>query len=120
MSEQKKKVIIVSNKVNEKITDELRLRLEAQGIKVEVKDKESMTKEEVQEIEVVFKCKEPTLAEINDKMVRMVIENVKIIEDPIKYNNKNNNKKPKKYVPKKIGEESKAKVKNVRGKRYGR
>ena len=116
MSEQKKKVILVSNKVNEKITDELRLRLEAQGIEVEVKDKESMTKEEVQEIEAVFKCKEPTLSEINDEMVRMVTENIKIFEDPIKYNNK----KPKKYVPKKIGEESKAKVKNVRGKRYGR
>lgn len=116
MSEQKEKVIIVSNKVNEKIADELRLRLEAQGIKVKVKDKESMTKEEVQEIDVVFKCKEPTLSEINDEVVRMVAENVKIFEDPIKYNNK----KTKKYVPKKIGEESKAKVQNVRGKRYGR
>lgn len=116
MSEQKKKVILVSNKVNEKITDELRLRLEAQGIEVEVKDKETMTKEEVQEIEVVFKCKEPTLSEISDEMVRMAAENVKISEDPIKYNNK----KPKKYVPKKIGEETEAKVKNVRGKRYGR
>ncbi len=116
MSEQKKKVILVSNKVNEKITDELRLRLEAQGIEVEVKDKETMTKEELQEIEAVFKCKEPTLSEINDEMVRMAAENVKISEDSMKYDNK----KTKKYVPKKIGEENKAKVKNVRGKRYGR
>lgn len=116
MSEQKKKVILVSNKVNEKITDELRLRLEAQGIEVEVKDKEFMTKEEVQELEAVFKCKEPTLSEINDEMVRMVAENVKISEDPIKYNNK----KPKKYVPKKIGEERKKEIKIVRGKRYVR
>ena len=34
---------------------------------------------------------------------------------PVEYN-----KKPKKYVPKKIGDESKAKTKNSRGKRYVR
>jgi glycine cleavage system pyridoxal-binding protein P len=115
MSEQKKKVIIVSNKVNEKITDELRARLEAHGIDVEVKDKETMTKEEAQEIEVMFKCKEPSLSAVSDEMIRMAAENAEILDDPVEYN-----KKPKKYVPKKIGEESKAKVKNIRGKRYGR
>ena len=115
MSEQKKKVILVSNKVNEKITDKLRERLEAHGIEVEIKDKESMTKEEIQEIEVMFKSKEATLSELNNEMIRMAAENVEILDDPVEYN-----KKPKKYVPKKIGEESKAKVKNVRGKRYGR
>ena len=45
MNEQKKKVILVSNKVSEKITNELRARLEAHGIEVEIKDKGSMTKE---------------------------------------------------------------------------
>ena len=113
MSEQKKKVILVSSKVNEKITDELRARLEAHGIDVEVKDKKSMTKEEAQEIEVM--CKKPTLSEVVDEMIRTDAENVGILEDPVEYN-----KKPKKYVPKKIGDESKAKTKNSRGKRYVR
>ena len=115
MSEQKKKVILVSSKVNEKITDELRARLEAHGIDVEVKDKESMTKEEAQEIEVMFKCKEPSLSDLNDEMIRVAAENVEILDVPVEYN-----KKPKKYVPKKIGDESKAKTKNSRGKRYVR
>ena len=68
MNEQKKKVILVSNKVNEKITNELRARLEAHGIEVEIKNKGSMTKEEAKEIEDMFKCKEPTLSEINDEI----------------------------------------------------
>ena len=113
MSEQKKKVILVSNKVNEKITDKLRERLEAHGIEVEIKDKESMTKEEIQEIEVMFKSKEATLSELNDEMIRIAAENVEIFDVPMEYDNK----RQKKYVPKKIGDESKAKVKNIRGKR---
>lgn len=116
MNEQKKKVILVSNKVNEKITNELRARLEAHGIEVEIKDKRSMTKEEAKEIEDMFKCKEPTLSEINDEIASMAAENVKILDAPIIQCNE----KPKKYAPKKIGNISKAKFKQTRGKRYGR
>lgn len=112
MGEQKKKVVLVSSKVNEKIAYELRARLNAQGIEVEIKDEESLTKEEAQEIEDM--CKKTTLSEVIDKMIKIDAENVGILEDPIK------NKKIKKYMPKKIGNESKAKVKNVRGRRYGR
>ena len=59
-------------------------------------------------------CKKTTLSEVIDKMIKIDAENVGILEDPIK------NKKIKKYMPKKIGDESKAKVKNIRGRRYGR
>ena len=116
MNEQEKRVILVSNKVNEKITNELRARLEAHGIEVEVKDKESLTKEEAKEIEYMFKHKEPTLSEICGEMTIMAAENVKILDTSVEYCNG----KQKKYAPKKIGNECKAKAKNLRGKRYGR
>lgn len=121
MSEQKKKVIFVSNKVNEKIAEELRVRLEAQGIEVEVKDRESMTKEEIQEIEVVLEYKEPMLSESYDDMLLKAGEKVRVSNDMMKYDNKKQNEyASKKRVPRKIGKECKEKVKNIRGKRYGR
>ena len=108
MIEQHKKVIIVSNKTNEKISDELRASLIAQGIEVVIKNKESMTIKEAVELGLVHVLYEVPVSEVFDSMLREDAEKIEY------------DKKQNKYVPKKIGNESKAKIKHVRGKRYGR
>ena len=127
MSEQKKKVILVSSKVNEKITDELRAEVMSHGIEIRVlgeplviglsgeKSREMMLEEKKAEIVVL---KEPIVMELRgEDLLKMAAEHIEIIDPTIEYKDK---PKKKKYVQKRIGDVSKAKIKNVRGKRYGR
>ena len=128
MSEQNKKIIYVSKETDEKITDKLRAEILSHEIELRVlekeplviglsgeKSREMMLEEEKAEIVVL---KEPIVMELRgEELLKMATEHIEIIDPTIEYENK---PKKKKYVPKKMGNELKAKIKNVRGKRYGR
>lgn len=127
MSEHNKKIIYVSKETDKKITDELRAEVMSHGIEIRVlgeplviglsgeKSREMMLEEEKAEIVVL---KEPIVMELRgEELLKMATEHIEIIDPTIEYENK---PKKKKYVPKKMGNELKAKIKNVRGKRYGR
>lgn len=129
MSEHNKKIIYVSKETDKKITDELRAKVMSQDIEIRVlekdplvigvsgeKSREMMLEEE--KAEVVILDKEPLVMELSgEELLKMATEHIEIIDPTIEYENK---PKKKKYVPKKMGNELKAKIKNVRGKRYGR
>ena len=104
MSEEKIKVIFVSEKTNVKIPDQLRAKLDEMGVEVEIAQKATIERE-------------PTEGELIEMMKDALREQV-LPEGYIKQQDENF--VPKKYVPKKMGKISKAKVKNIRGKRYGR
>ena len=104
MSEEKIKVIFVSEKTNVKIPDQLRAKLDEMGVEVEIAQKDTIERE-------------PTEGELIEMMKDALREPV-LPEGYIKQQDENF--VPKKYVPKKMGKISKAKVKNIRGKRYGR
>lgn len=127
MSEHNKKIIYISKETDKKITDELRAEVMSHGIEIRVlgeplvielsgeKSREMMLEEEKAEIVVL---KEPIVMELRgEELLKMATEHIEIIDPTIEYENK---PKKKKYVPKKMGNELKAKIKNVRGKRYGR
>lgn len=130
MSEQKKKVILVSEMVYDKITDELRAEVMSHDIEIRVLEKEPVVIElrgeetrkmgllEEDNAEIIVLEKAPLVMELNgEDLLEMAAEHIKIIDPTIEYEDK---PKKKKYVPKKIGNERKPKIKNVRGKRYGR
>lgn len=100
MTEKNKKVIIVSKKTNEKISEALREKLEAEGVEVVV---EYEPNELVENLEKIVELPIVNRAELPD----LFLENM-------------NQKSLKKYVPNKIGRENKAKFVKIKGKRYGR
>ena len=100
MIEKNKKVIIVSKKTNEKISEALREKLEAEGVEVVV---EYEPHELVENLEKIIELPIVNRAELPDLFLEDLTE-----------------KKTKRPAPKKIGNPSKAKIKQVRGKRYGR
>ena len=104
MNEEKIKVIFVSEKTDVKIPDQLRAKLDEMGVEVEIAQKATIERE-------------PTEEELIEMMKDALREPV-LPEGYIKQQDENF--VPKKYVPKKIGKISKAKVKDIRGKRYGR
>ena len=89
MIEKNKKVIIVSKKTNEKISEALREKLEAEGVEVVV---EYEPNELVENLEKIVELPIVNRAELPD----LFLENI-------------NQKSLKKYVPNKIGRENKAK-----------
>ena len=103
MNEEKRKVIFVSEKTDVKIPDQLRAKLDEMGVEVEIAQKATI--------------REPTEEELIEMMKDALREPV-LPEGYIKQQDENF--VPKKYVPKKMGKISKAKVKDIRGKRYGR
>ena len=130
MSERNKKVIYVSKETDEKITDELRAEIMSHEIEIRVIEKESLvielSGEEARKMdvlkednpEIVVLEKEPIVMELRgEELLKMAAEHIEIIDPTIEYEDK---PKKKKYVQKRIGDVSKAKIKNVRGKRYGR
>lgn len=130
MSEQNKKIIYVSKEVDEKITDGLRAEVMSHGIEISVIEKEplviGLSGEETRKMdvlkednaEIVVLEQDPIVMELRgEELLKMATEHIEIIDPTIEYENK---PKKKKYVPKKMGNELKAKIKNVRGKRYGR
>ena len=130
MSERNKKVICVSKETDEKITDELRAEIMSHEIEIRVIEKEplviELSGEETRKMdvlkgdnpEIVVLEKEPIVMELRgEELLKMMEEHIEIIDPSIEYENK---PKKKKYVQKRIGDVSKAKIKNVRGKRYGR
>ena len=130
MSERNKKVIYVSKETDEKITDELRAEIMSHEIEIRVIEKEplviELSGEETRKMdvlkeynpEIVVLEKEPIVMELRgEELLKMMEEHIEIIDPSIEYENK---PKKKKYVQKRIGDVSKAKIKNVRGKRYGR
>ncbi len=130
MSERNKKVIYVSKETDEKITDELRAEIMSHEIEIRVIEKEplviGLSGEETRKIdvlkednpEIIVLEKEPIVMELRgEELLKMMEEHIEIIDPSIEYENK---PKKKKYVQKRIGDVSKAKIKNVRGKRYGR
>jgi hypothetical protein len=67
--------------------------------------------------EIVLLEKAPLVMELNgEEILKMMEEHIKILDATIVPDRK----EPKKYVRKRIGDVSKAKINNVRGKRYGR
>ena len=104
MNEEKIKVIFVSEKTDVKIPDQLRAKLDEMGVEVEIAQKATIERE-------------PTEEELIEMMKDALREPV-LPEGYIKQQDENF--VPKKYVPKKMGKISKAKVKDIRGKRYGR
>lgn len=140
MSEQKKKVILVSEMVYDKITDELLAKLAENDVEIGIKEKEVVVIEigekgplkiptenaksletpilKEDNAEIVILEKAPLVVELNgEEILKMMEEHIEIIDPTIEYEDK---PKKKKYVPKRIGNERKPKIKNVRGKRYGR
>ena len=130
MSEQKKKVIYVSKETDKKITEELRAEIMSHEIELRVLEKEPLViglsgkephktgvlKED--NAEIVILKEDPVVMELRgEELLKIMEEHIEILEPTIEYENK---PKVKKYVPKKIGDEYKAKIKNIRGKRYGR
>ena len=136
MSEQKKKVILVSERVYDKITDELLAKLAENDVEIGIKEKDLVVIEiggkgplkipaenvkslgslilKEDDAEIMFVEKEPAIIEISgEELLKMMEEDLKLLETPIEYGKK----KQKKYVLKKIGKETEAKVKNIRGKR---
>ncbi len=139
MSEQKKKVILVSERVYDKITDELLAKLAENDVDIRIKEKEPIVIEiggkeplkipvenaksletpilKEDNAEIVILEKAPLVMELNgEEILKMMEEHIKILDATIVPDRK----EPKKYVPKRIGNERKPKIKNVRGKRYGR
>lgn len=104
MNEKKRKVIFVSEKTDVKIPDQLRAKLDEMGVEVEIAQKATIERE-------------PTEEELIEMMKDALREPV-LPEGYIEQQDENF--VPKKYVPKKMGKISKAKVKDIRGKRYGR
>lgn len=130
MSENNKKIIYVSKETDEKITDGLRAEVMSHGIEIRVLEKEpvviGLRGEETRKMglleednaEIIVLEQEPIVMELRGvELLKMAAEHIEIIDPTIEYENK---PKKKKYVPKKMGNELKAKIKNVRGKRYGR
>ena len=140
MSEQKKKVILVSEGVYDKITDELLAKLAENDVEIGIKKKEPVVIEigekgplkipaenaksletpilKEDNAEIVLLEKAPIVMELRgEDLLKMMEEHIEIIDPTIEYEDK---PKKKKYVQKRIGDVSKAKIKNVRGKRYGR
>ena len=120
MNEEKIKVIFVSEKTDVKIPDQLRAKLDEMGVEVEIAQKATIEREPTEEelIEMMTDVlREPTEEELIEMMKDALREPV-LPEGYIKQQDENF--VPKKYVPKKIGKISKAKVKDIRGKRYGR
>ena len=139
MSEQKKRVILVSEMVYDKITDELLAKLAENDVEIGIKEKEVVVIEigekgplkiptenaksletpilKEDNAEIVILEKAPLVMELNgEEILKMMEEHIKILDATIVPDRK----EPKKYVPKRIGNERKPKIKNVRGKRYGR
>ena len=104
MSEEKRKVIFVSEKIDAKIPDQLRAKLDEMGVEVEIVQKAPVAMDLVDEIFV----------ETMKETLKMEV----LLEEDLKKQDEES--KSKRYVPKKIGDERKKKIKNVRGKRYGR
>ena len=130
MSERNKKVIYVSKETDEKITDGLRAEVMSHDIEIRVLEKEpvviELRGEETREMrllkednaEIIVLEQEPIVMELRgEELLKMMEEHIEIIDPTIEYEDK---LKKKKYVQKRIGDVSKAKIKNVRGKRYGR
>ena len=104
MSEEKRKVIFVSEKIDAKIPDQLRAKLDEMGVEVEIVQKAPVAMDLVDEIFV----------ETMKETLKMEV----LLEEDLKKQDEKS--KSERYVPKRIGDVSKAKIKNVRGKRYGR
>ena len=100
MTEQAKKVIIISKKTNDQMSEALREKLEAMGVEVEIKHK-------APEVLALAKDMNLEMAAEAHKITKLLDEEIEI-------------KINKKHVPKKLGNVSKAKYKKIRGKRYGR
>ena len=140
MSEQKKKVILVSEGVYDKITDELLAKLAENDMEIGIKKKEPVVIEigekgplkipaenaksletpilKEDNAEIVLLEKAPLVMELNsEEILKTMEEHIKILDATIVPDRK----EPKKYVPRRIGNVStNQKSKNVRGKRYGR
>ena len=130
MSERNKKVIYVSKETDEKITDGLRAEVMSHDIEIRVLEKEPVVIElrgeetrkmgllEEDNAEIIVLEQEPSVMELRgEDLLKMAAERIEIIDPTKEYEDK---PKKKKYVQKRIGDVSKAKIKNVRGKRYGR
>ena len=104
MSEEKRKVIFVSEKIDAKIPDQLRAKLDEMGVEVVIVQKAPVAMDLVDEIFV----------ETMKETLKMEV----LLEEDLK--KQDEKAKTQRYVPKKIGDERNKKIKNVRGKRYVR
>ncbi len=105
MNRKIKKVIAVKNKTAEKISGKMFLLLAAIGVEIRIKETAPTIVEVAEELNF----------DLMDKTVKVV----DLLEED-KMRQAKASRLVKKYAPKKIGDVSMAKFKQIRGKRYGR
>lgn len=105
MSEDGKKVIKVSQEVSAKLPKRLVLALSGMGVILEVRETA------------------PTILELGEALILETAVETEKISNFFEEDKRQQDEKSKlvgKYVPRKIGKPCRAKINNIKGKRYGR